>query len=285
MKIRPALFATVIIFVASLGAQPASAQDEPTADTVLATIDGTEITLGHMIALRSNLPPNYAQLEPQVLFDGILNQLVQQTLLAQSLEDGPSQRSQLTIENETRAIIAGEVIDDVMGVDISEEEIQAAYQRDYVEIDPATEYNAAHILVKTKEEADAVIQKLNEGSDFGDLAREFSTGPSGASGGELGWFAKGVMMESFFDAVSALEAGEVSEPVQTKYGWHVIKLLATRSQEQPALDEVREQLEEHLRQKVFDARIAELEEDAKIERADTTGINAEILNDLDLLEN
>ncbi|MDF1668030.1 MAG: peptidylprolyl isomerase [Roseovarius sp.] len=284
MKFRPTFLAAATLVIATLHTIPALSQDTPSANTVLATIDDTDITLGHMIALRSSLPPHYDQLENDVLFDGILSQLIQHTLLAQSLEDGPSRRSLLLIENESRAIAASEAVDAVTGTTITDAQIEAAYKSEYLQTEPDTEYNAAHILVETKEEATSLVQKLAEGGDFAALAQEFSTGPSGPNGGDLGWFSKGVMVEPFFDAVVALDAGQVSDPVKTQFGWHIIKLLETRSQDRPELADVREQLESSLREEAFETHIANLEKAAKIDRPDISAISPDILNNIDLLE-
>ena len=285
MHFHSTLLAAAAVSLITASAVPAVSDDAPNADTVLATIDGTDITLGHMIALRANLPPHYDQLDDKVLFDGILNQLIQHTLLAQSLENGPSRQALLTIENETRAIKAAEATDGVMSGTIPEEDVRAAYEEDYVKTGPETEYNAAHILVETEEEARDLVQKLADGADFGNLAQEFSTGPSGPSGGKLGWFGKGVMVEPFFDAVTQLEPGAVSDPVETQFGWHVIKLLETRSQDIPEFEEVREQLESHLREEAFEDFMASLESAAVISRPEQSGVTPDMLNNTDLLEN
>ncbi|MFK7939641.1 MAG: peptidylprolyl isomerase [Roseovarius sp.] len=284
MTFHTRFLAACTLSLASFCATPLLAQDTPNADTVLVTIDGTDITLGHMIALRSNLPAHYDQLTDEVLFEGILDQLVQHTLLAQSLADGPSRQSALIIENETRAIAASEAINAVTSIDITDAQIQSAYEEAYLKTDPETEYSASHILVETEDEAKDLIQKLSDGADFAELAREFSTGPSGANGGALGWFGAGVMVEPFFDAVVALKAGGVSDPVQTQFGWHVIMLNETRDQSRPALEDVREQLEEELRQTAFDDFVSALEKRADINRADISMIDPALLKSKDLLE-
>lgn len=263
---------------------PASAADKPAPDTVLARVGETEITLGHVIAIRSGLPEQYAQIPPDALFDGILNQLVQQSLLAQSAGDEPSLLARLMVENETRAILASAAISDVMESAITEEAVKAAYEARYLNAEPATEYNAAHILVATQEEAQDLIGKLEAGQEFAALAKEFSTGPSGANGGDLGWFAEGMMVAPFFDAVAALEPGEVSPPVQTDFGWHVIRLNETRAQERPELEAVRAEIEDILRNEALEAHIAELEAKADIERADTSLIDPAVISDPSILE-
>ncbi|MRU15731.1 peptidylprolyl isomerase [Roseovarius sp. A21] len=284
MLIRPSFFSAAALALGLATAAPATAQDAPDPETVVATVDGTDITLGHMIALRSSLPQQYNQLPPEVLFNGILEQLVQQTLLMQDFEGELSRQAELLIENERRAVIAGEVITDVMGGDLDAEAVQAAYDEKYGSAEEETEYRAAHILVETEEEAKALIEELEGGADFTALAQEKSVGPSGANGGDLGWFGEGTMVESFFNAVTELEVGALSAPVQTQFGWHVIKLNETRIKEQPSLDEVRAQLEEELRQAAFEEHVKTLEAGAEIERADTSGIDPTAINDMTLLE-
>jgi peptidyl-prolyl cis-trans isomerase C len=285
MLIRTSFFSAVAFAAGLVTAAPAVAQDAPDPDTVVATVDGTDITLGHMIALRSSLPQQYNQLPPEVLFNGILDQLVQQTLLMQDFEGELSRQADLLIENERRAVIAGEVISDVMGGDPGAEAVQAAYEEKYGGAEEETEYKAAHILVETEDEATALIEDLEGGADFTALAQEKSVGPSGANGGDLGWFGAGTMVEPFFNAVTELEVGALSAPVQTEFGWHVIKLNETRIKEQPSLDEVRADIEEELRQAAFEEYVKDLESGAKVERADTAGIDPTAINDMTLLEN
>lgn len=264
---------------------PASAQDQPTAATVVAKVGDVEITIGHMLALKSGLPPNYDQLPDEVLFQGILDQLVRQTLLMQIVEAAPDPMTVLRIENETRAIMASEAIRGVMDVPVSDADIQAAYQERYANVDPEQEYHAAHILVATQEEANDVVAKLDDGADFADLAKEVSTGPSGPNGGDLGWFGAGVMVPEFFDAAAALAVGEVSQPVETQFGWHVIKMLETRSREVPNVDDVREVLIEEIREKLFEDLIAQRESETEVDTTAAEGIDPAVIKSTDILEN
>lgn len=266
-------------------AWPARAQDTPDPDMVLATVNGTEITLGHVIALRAGLPPQYDQFPPNLLFRGILDQLIQHELLRQSLEDGPSRKSRVSIENETRAILAGEVMSGIVSKTPSEEELQALYDAKYPAELEELEYLASHILVENEESAKTLIEQLAGGADFATLAREHSIGPSAAVGGDLGWFGPGDMVEAFFEAVVALSPGEVSPPVQTQFGWHLIRLAETRSRQRPELDAVRPEIEEEWRNAALEDFLKVLEGKASIERADTDAIDPAVITDIDLLEN
>lgn len=262
-------------------ALPASAQD---ADTVVATVNGTEITIGHMIVARSTLPQQYQQLPNDVLFEGILSQLIDQTLLAQSFEGELPKRTTLSIENERRSLTAAEVIENVLTTALTEEAIQTAYAERLEAFEASEEYNAAHILVETEEEALAVVAELEAGADFAATARNQSTGPSGPNGGDLGWFGPGAMVPSFEAAVIALEVGAVSAPVQTQFGWHVIKLIDTRKTDAPTLDAIRNEIVSDLQASAVASRVESLAETATINESSAEGIDPAILQDLTLVE-
>lgn len=260
---------------------PAFAQD---ASTVLATVNGQDITLGHIIVAHSQLPEQYQALPDDVLLTGILEQLVQQEIVATAARDDLSAAMRLGLENEERAYVAALTLDDIALAEIPAEELQAAYDAEFGEMEAVTEYNASHILVETQEEAQALVEELEGGADFAELAREHSTGPSGPNGGQLGWFTAGMMVPTFEEAVFALEVGEVSPPVETRFGWHVVILNDSRDQAAPALEEVREQLEEGLRQARVDAHIESLTAAAEIDRPELD-FDAALIRNLDLLDN
>jgi peptidyl-prolyl cis-trans isomerase C len=253
------------------------------ADTVVATVNGTDITVGQMIATREVLPQQYQDLPDEVLFEGVLDQLIQQTVLSQSLEGGPSLRTKLALENELRTLRAGEALDALIGAALTEEAINAAYQETYANAEPETEYNAAHILVKTREEADALRKQLDDGAAFADLAKEKSTGPSGANGGLLGWFTKGMMVKEFEDAVVGMEVNQISDPVETQFGWHLIVLNETRLIEAPKLNAVREEIVAGLKQKAIADAIKTLSEKAEVVRAEEGTIPTSVLSDVSLI--
>lgn len=270
--------------LSALVALPVGAQDAPTADTVLATVNGTDITLGHLIAMQQMLPPQYQELPDNVLFDGLLEQLVQQQILADVADDEMTARMELGLANERRAFLAAMLLDQIGMADLPEDEVQAEYDAQYGSAGSVTEFNASHILVETEEEAQALIAELGEGADFAELAQERSIGPSGPNGGQLGWFTAGMMVPTFEEAVFALSVGEVSAPVETQFGWHVILLNDTREQAPPALEEVRAELEDGLRRARVDAAITELSAAAAVERPELD-IDPSVIRNLDLITN
>ena len=252
------------------------------ADTVVATVNGTDITLGHMILLKQRLPDQYRQLPGDVLFEGLLDQLVQHALLGGVVEALPLS-ARLTLENEERALRANEEVQRVASAAVTVEALQEAYDQAYGSAEPQTEYNASHILVATEEEALALVADLDGGADFAALAMERSTGPSGPTGGELGWFARGAMVPPFDAAVAALEVGAISGPVETQFGWHVIQLNETRTMDVPTIAEVQEELLGGIQRAAIESRLEELEAGADITRKTADDIDPAVLDDLSLV--
>ena len=253
-------------------------------DQVVATVNGTDITMGHMIVVRSGLPDQYRNLPDDVLFKGILDQVIQQTILAAQAGGDTPDRVRLALENERRALMAAEHMDVVLADAVTEDAVAAAYEKTYAGAAPEREFDASHILVETEDEAKALVTDLDGGADFAELAKEKSTGPSGPRGGALGWFGTGQMVPEFENAVKDMEVGAVSTPIKTQFGWHVIKLNDTRSKDAPKIDDVRADLEQQVRMETVDAYIAKLTEGATISKTPATDIDKSKLSDLSLLE-
>ncbi|MEM9755400.1 MAG: peptidylprolyl isomerase [Pseudomonadota bacterium] len=256
--------------ICAFGAFPVFADGHEAAEvgpeTVLATVNGSDITLGHLIAIITELPPDIEALPDEVIYAGLLDQLIQQELLAGIARSDMTALRDLGLQNETRRYLAASLITEIALAPVTDEEVEALYDEIFGAIEPSTEYNASHILLETEEEAAEVIALLDEGGDFAELAAEYSIGPTGPRGGELGWFGQGTMIEPFENAVIALEVGAISEPVETQFGWHVIRLNETREEQLPTVDDLRAELEESVRQDRVDARIAELTAEGEVVR-------------------
>lgn len=277
--------------VLAVMAAPAFAQDDAaapatadlTADTVVATVNGTDITLGELIVLREKLPAQYQSLPDDMLFKGLIDQAIQQAALEQSVGE-KSKRDQLWIETDARSYMAGKALQAVVEGAVTDEALQAAYDARYKDAQPQTEYRAAHILVETEDKAKDLKAQIDGGADFAELAKANSTDTgSGAAGGELGWFGTGMMVKPFEDAVVAMEPGTVSEPVQTDFGWHIIKLEETRVAAQPTLDDLREELAAEIEQKAVEEHIAKLTAEAEVTRPGE-GIDPAVLKDASILD-
>ena len=276
---------TTILGVATfaiLGANAVLAQDV-TADTVVATVGDTDITVGELIIAKRQLPPQYLQFPDDVLFDGLIDQLIQQQLLADQLTDVPPSVT-YTISNEQRSLMAAEVITGIAETSVTEDMIVAAYNERFADAEAVEEFNASHLLVDTEEEAVAAKAQIDEGTAFADVARSVSTGPTGPNGGNLGWFGLGAMVPEFEQTILSLEIGEVSDPFETQFGWHVATLNEKRIQEQPTLEDLRRELAAELQEAAVTARLAELTAETVITTPEEGQFDPSIINMVDLLE-
>lgn len=259
--------------LAVLMALPATAQDTaaeaPTPQTVLATVGGTDITLGHVIAMRATLPQQFQALPDSTLFPALVEQLIEQTALSASVGDDLSFFERVTLDNETRNFVANAALTRAAEAAVTDDALTAAYDAFVVEFsgqEPSPEFNAAHILVETEEEATALRAELEEGAEFADVAREHSTDGAAAGGGALGWFGLGMMIPEFENAVIEMEAGEISQPIETQFGWHIVLLNETRMSSAPAFEDVREELSAELQREAARALIEDLKAATSIDR-------------------
>jgi peptidyl-prolyl cis-trans isomerase C len=278
---RPGVALALVLALPATMAAPLAAQPVSGA-TVVATVNGVEITLGHMHVLRNQLPQQYQALPDEILFNGILEQLIQQTALAGTMEGRLTRRDEIALENSRRAYLASAALMAAAGAAVTEEAIAAAYAERFAGREPDREYNASHILVSTREEAEALRAQIEAGADFAELARQHSRDGAAQNGGQLGWFGLGMMVQPFEEAVVGLKVGEVSQPVQTQFGWHLVRLNDTRLAAVPTLDEVRAELEAELQQGAIEAHIARLTEAATVVRV-TEGIDPAVLRDQTLV--
>jgi peptidyl-prolyl cis-trans isomerase C len=254
-----------------------------TRDTVVATVNGVAITVGHLIVARDALPAQYQQMPNEMLLPGLIDQLVQQTLLMQSAGE-PDDRTKLVLENQNRQILAAQSLAKAVEAAVTPEAVEARYNQDFVNADQGSEYNAAHILVETEDEAKAIIAELDGGADFDTLARERSTGPSGPNAGDLGWFGRGDMVEPFEAAVLTMTPGTyTAAPVQTQFGWHVIFLKETRPATAPALEEVQAEIAQTLQREAIEAELARLQDGALIDMPEVQ-VDPAVLSDLSILD-
>ena len=254
-----------------------------TADTVVAKVGDTEITMGEVIIARTNLPAQYAQFPSDVLFTGLVDQLIQQQLLADVLEKVPA-RVTYTLQNERRSMMAAEVITEIAETSVTEEQIQAAYDERFADAEELPEFRASHLLVETEEEAAAAKARIDDGTAFADVARDVSTGPTGPNGGDLGWFGEGAMVPEFEQAITALEVGGVSDPFETQFGWHVATLVEKRVQPQPTLDEMRRQLTAELQETAVTARLEELAAPQDVVKPEPGDFDPSLIDSLELLD-
>ena len=270
--------ATALTLIAALTA-PAFAQD---ADTVIAEVDGTQITLGQMAALKLTMPPEMAQVPAADLWNVLLDEMIRQAALANEGEKELTALDRAFLANQRRDYLVRSVMERVADFEPTDAEIEAAYAIAFPADTPIIEYDADHILLESEDDAKAVIEELNNGGDFAKLAEERSTDTGSApSGGDLGWFTADRMVPEFSEAVVAMEPGSTSTaPVQSQFGWHVIKLNETREMTPPTVEEIRDALVQQVRREKVSAEIERISGEAAVERIE--GIDPTVL-DQDIL--
>ncbi|WBU60472.1 peptidylprolyl isomerase [Paracoccus albus] len=275
---------SALALAAAMIAAPAFAQDTTAdPDTVVATVDGTEITLGQMAAMKLSMPPDMAQVPANEMWDLLLDEMVRQAALANTGEEELTALDRAFLANQRRDYLVRAVMERVADFEPTDEEVQAAYAAAFPSDEPIQEYDADHILLETEEAANAVIEELNNGGDFAALAEERSVDTGSAqSGGDLGWFTADRMVPEFSEAVVAMEPGTTSEaPVQSQFGFHVIKLNETRDMTAPEMADVRETLVQQIRRQKVAEEIERIAGEATVER--TEGIDPAVL-DQNILE-
>lgn len=232
----------------------------------IATVNGTKITQDVFdVYMGQRASKTHGS---EVDRETVLNELVALELMRQEAVSkglGNTTLVAATLNQMERSTLAGAAIKSFMdGNQVTDEDAKAFYD-EQVGV-PGKEYKARHILVETEDEAKALIAELDGGKDFSELAKEKSTGPSGPSGGELGWFGAGQMVKPFADAAASMEKGTYSKtPVQTEFGWHVIMLDDIRDSTPPPFDDVKERLKVLLINKQLQEHINTLRESAKID--------------------
>lgn len=258
---RAALAATI---VGSFAGTAALAQEQATDPAgVVAKVGEDTVTEADIAFASQDFSEQLSQVPPTQWRKVLTDVVVDMKVLANAAEeagiadeDGFKRQVEfLTMRALRNAYLAREIEGKV-----SEEAVQAAYDKEFADYAGEEERKASHILLKSKEEAEAVIAELDGGRDFAELAKEKSTGPSGPNGGELGYFTRGRMVPEFEKAAFELEVGKHSaEPVETQFGWHVIKIEDARKQPAPDLADVRDRL----RQQLLRTRYSEVLEELK----------------------
>ncbi|AKI03264.1 parvulin-like peptidyl-prolyl isomerase [Hoeflea sp. IMCC20628] len=253
------------LLLSSIAFMPVHGLAADEADPVVATVAGVEIRASELKLAEGDLDPQFAQMPVEQRRVAALAAVIDIKTLARKAE---TEKLDQTEEFKTlmqfqrdralhNAIFKASVVDPVTDADI-----KARYDKELAASPPEEEVSARHILLKTEEEAKAVIAELDAGKDFAELAKEKSTGPSAAQGGELGYFTKGRMVPEFEAVAFTLKAGEYAkEPVKTQFGWHVIKVEDRRETAPPEFDAISDQV----RQLVMRERYGDLIKAARAE--------------------
>ncbi|TPK94158.1 peptidylprolyl isomerase [Mesorhizobium sp. B2-4-12] len=252
-------------------AAPAAKPVDPNA--VVATVNGQSLTEADLVLAEGELSQQFAQLPPEQRRAAALSAAIEiRVMAAKAVTDGLDkdpdfQRRMAFLQQRA---LHGEMVEKGVVDKVTDAEVRARYDQEIANTPPVNEVHARHILVKTKEEAEAIIKQLDGGADFQKLANEHTSDPSGKSnGGDLGWFGPGQMVPEFDKAAFALEVGKYTkQPVQSQFGWHVIKLEDKRAKQPPAFDDVKDQAKQAVIRDKYFALVKSLRAGAKVEIPD-----------------
>ncbi|WP_435665182.1 peptidylprolyl isomerase [Hoeflea sp.] len=245
-------------FLTSVAFLPIHGHAADEADPVVATVAGVEIRASELTLAEGDLDPQFSRLPDEQRRVAALAAVIDIKTLARKAEaeklDQTEEFKKLMDFQRDRAL--HNAIFKSMVVDpVSDADLKARYEKEIAATPAEEEISARHILLETEDAAKAVLAELETGKDFAELAKEKSTGPSAAQGGELGFFTKGRMVPEFEAVAFTLQPGEYAkEPVKTQFGWHVIKVEERRETAAPAFEEVADQV----RQVVMRERYADL---------------------------
>lgn len=246
-------------------ASPLTAQDR----IQVATLNDTPIWLDEVMAVAEGLPAEYRQAGIDQLYPQLVAEVANSRLAAAAAKaEGLDQDTEVAQAMKLAAdrVLAETYIRNAVALEVTDEAIQQAYDTFVADTASREQVTASHILVETEDDAKAIIDELNDGADFAQLAKDKSTGPSGPNGGSLGTFGRGQMVPAFENAAFGMPPGSHSAaPVQTQFGWHVIMVTDKGTQPAPSLAEMRDQLAANISRQSFSRIVEGLRADANID--------------------
>ncbi len=251
-------------------AEEAPAEIDPNA--VVATVGGQEITEADLSFAAEDMAQDLSQMPPEERRAFLVRILIDMKVMSQAARDAGMDQTELFAQRqnylEERALRRAYFADTIASA-VTPEAVPAQYDAFVAQFQPEDEIHASHILVETEEKANELKTELDGGADFATLARENSIDPGAANGGDLGFFGRGMMVQPFEEAAYALaNPGDISAPVQSQFGWHIIKLEEKRQSAPPTLEQVAPQIQQQLLQQAFVTKVDELMSDVTVDIAD-----------------
>jgi peptidyl-prolyl cis-trans isomerase C len=262
----PLLLSTVLLWGCQNETQDKVAEAGKTEEAI-ATVNGAPITeqqLQTYMFGRQSAQPDVPPDRQAALNELIKLEVIKQQAEKEGIDKRPLVKAELNWQR-TNLLVDTLMRERVSDMSFTEKELKNEYKTQVAKLSKR-EYKAKHILTKTREEAEKIIEKLNHGADFVKLSEAQSTAPSAPQGGDLGWFSPTTMVPPFAKAVEKLKEGEYTKvPVKTRFGWHVILLEDIRETQPPAYAEVKDRLKNILTSQALDSYINKLRADANVE--------------------
>lgn len=244
---------------------------------VVAIVNGEKIYRDEVMNYIQGLPQEMvAGIEMPRLFYMGLNQMVNTTIIDNKIRESgfkSQEKIQKQLDRITDEFLREKFVEDKIESQVTDSQVKEIYEAEKAKSEGKTEINASHILVDSKEKAEDLIAKLNEGADFAELARENSQDPTKERGGNLGWFLQeGELVPEFANAAFSIEPGSYSkEPVKTGFGWHVIKVNDKRTREFPPFEDVKDAIAEQLKRQTLNEFMNKLITESEIQTFDING--------------
>ena len=244
-------------------------------DPVVARVNGAEIHRSDVVQAKQVLPEQYRSIPLSAIYPALVNRMIATILSIQAarvagLDKDAAVRRR--IEAFEAQILEDAFIGRIIAEKVTEDALRAHYEKSSETAGGEEEIRARHILVKTRAEANLIIKGIANGASFEDLARKKSTGPSGAKGGDLGYFTRGAMVKPFSRAAFALKPGGVTRrPVRTRFGWHVIQLEDRRKPGSPSFADSRDKLHAEMSKEVVREMVDGLRRNARVEQFNLDG--------------
>ncbi|WP_417583558.1 peptidylprolyl isomerase [Pelagibacterium sp.] len=249
-------------------AAPSAPAEPVSPDTVLATVDGVEVTEGDLVLAAEELTAELQSIPAEQRRGFLLTVIIDMKLMASAARaeglDGSEDFTRRMAYLEDQALRRA-FFNSIVETQVTEEAIEAAYQELVADFTPEPEVRARHILVPTEEEANEIRAEIEGGREFADAASEYGTDGTRANGGDLGYFSSGMMVPEFEQAAMALEVGEMSQPVESQFGFHLIYLEDRRLAEAPPLEEVRQQVAQQVLYESYEAAIEDIKSGVEIQ--------------------
>ena len=274
---RPIAFATLaaLLFIvpAASGCSKNSSSEAPASasDPVIARVNGVDITQGDLALAEEDMGADMPATSPEAKRENLISYLADIIMVTQAadkknLGDNPDFKRRLAFLR--NKLLMGYELQREAKTALTDEALHQTYDEAVRSMAGQEEVHARHILVEDENEAKSLLEQLKSGADFAALAKEKSKDPGAAEGGDLGYFTKDQMVPEFADVAFKMYPGQLSNPVKTQFGWHVIKVEDRRTKQPPEFDKVKDQLEAYLARKAQTDFITKLRQSAKVERLD-----------------
>jgi len=255
----------LIAFIASVAA-PAFAQDDP----VVAKVNGTDIRQSDLAAAEEDIGQNLPPMAPEAKRDYLITYVSDMLILAKAAEakkigDSADFKRKLAIAR-NKLLMEGLLTAEAKAA-VTDAAMRKVYEEATKQMGEEKEVHARHILVEMEDEAKAILADLKKGGDFATIAKEKSKDPgSKETGGDLGYFTKDQMVPEFAEAAFKLDKGQLSDPVKTQFGWHILKVEDKRNRPVPDFDKVKDQVETFVVRKAQADLVTKLRGEAKVEK-------------------